>query len=89
MNAASMETNGARVIVRSKYLIVKHAGNEVPLVFSPLLSHEQVAREKEVKSAGFCELRADGQWKVSGRSESLRLDARPRDAEILNSYLSL
>lgn len=89
MNAASTQTGVARVIVKSKYLIVKHAGNEVSLVFSPLLSYEQVAREKEVRSAGFCELRSDGQWKVSGRSEPLRLNAGPRDAEILNDYLSL
>lgn len=74
---------------RSKYIILREAGQEVPVVFSPLLSHELIAGKRKVESAGFCTLTDTGRWKVSGRSESLRANARPEDAEILNLYLFL
>lgn len=75
--------------MRSKYIILKHAGGEVPLVFSPLLSHEDVAGIREVSSAGYCKRDAEGQWITSGGSESLGLKARPQDAGILNQRLFL
>ena len=49
------ETAHARKRARSKYIIIKHAGTEVPLVFSPVLSHKQVAGMNEVESAGYCD----------------------------------
>jgi hypothetical protein len=82
-----MKTATARTRTRAKYVILKHAENEIPLVFSPLLSHELVARRGNALSAGFCELDAAGRWITSGRSESLKLGARPQDAEILNKSL--
>ena len=79
----------ARGSARSKYIILEHGGKSIPLVFSPLLSHEHVAARGKVKSAGFCELDSAGNWVVSGRSDSLSLTARPEDAAILNTCLFL
>ena len=83
------ETAPARKRVRSKYIIIKHAGTEVPLVFSPVLSHKQVAGMTEVKSAGYCELNIAGRWVTGGSSDSLGLSSRPQDAGILNVCLFL
>jgi len=87
--APKTETAFARKRVRSKYMIIKHAGREVPLVFSPLLSHKQVAGTAEVESAGYCELDIAGLWVTGGRSDSLELSSRPQDADILNERLWL
>jgi hypothetical protein len=91
MNTVSpkTETTAARKCVRSKYIIIKHAEREVPLVFSPLLSHKQVAGMTNVESAGYCQLDIAGRWVASGRSDSLNLSARPQDADILNERLWL
>ena len=76
-----------RNIMKSKFIIIEHAGTEVPLVFSPLLLHETVAENHNVTSAGFCGLDADGKWVVGGKSSSLKLNARPQDSKILNAHL--
>ena len=91
MNTVSpkTETAPARKRVRSKYIIIKHAGREVPLVFSPVLSHKQVAGMTEVESAGYCELNIAGLWVAGGSSESLGLSSRPQDTDILNECLFL
>jgi hypothetical protein len=91
MNTVSpkTETAPARKRVRSKYIIIKHAGREVPLVFSPVLSHKQVAGMTKVESAGYCELDIAGLWVTGGRSDSLELSSRPQDADILNRCLLL
>jgi hypothetical protein len=73
--------------MKSKYIIIKHAGVEVPLIFSQLLMHKVVAGKSRTKSAGFCELNATGKWIATGGSVSLKLNARPQDAEILNTHL--
>ena len=83
------ETAHARKRARSKYIIIKHAGTEVPLVFSPVLSHKQVAGMTEVESAGYCELDIAGLWVTGGRSDSLELSSRPQDVDILNRCLLL
>jgi hypothetical protein len=83
------KTTSARKHVRSKYIIIKHAGTEVPVVFSPLLSHKQMAGMTEVESAGYCELNIAGLWVTGGRSDSLGLSSRPQDTDILNAYLLL
>ena len=91
MNTGSPKTGmaSARKRVRSKYIIIKHAGTEVPLVFSPVLSHKQVAGMTKVASAGYCQLDIAGCWVTGGRSDSLDLSARPQDADILNERLWL
>jgi hypothetical protein len=73
--------------MRSKYIIVNHNGIEIPLVFSSLLLHQDVAGSRSVESAGYCELNASGKWLVGGDSVSLGLGVRPQDAEILNTSL--
>lgn len=73
--------------MKSKYIIIKCAGMEVPIVFSPVLLHADVAGRKKVRSAGFCELSATGKWIAGGYSESLKVKARPQDAAILNRHL--
>jgi hypothetical protein len=83
------EAAPARKGVRSKYIIIKHAGTEVPVVFSPVLSHKQVAGMTEAESAGYCELNIAGQWIAGGRADSLGLSSRPQDTDILNAYLLL
>jgi hypothetical protein len=75
--------------MKSKYIILKCSGLEVPLVFSPMLIHADVARGKKVRSAGFCELGPDGRWVVGGDSTSLKLSSRPQDAAILNTHLEV
>lgn len=91
MNTVSPKTKiaPARKRARSKYIIIKHAGTEVPLVFSPVLSHKQVAGTAAVESAGYCELDIAGLWGTGGRSDSLDLCSRPQDADILNGCLLL
>jgi hypothetical protein len=83
------ETAPARKRVRSKYIIIKHAGMEVPVVFSPVLSHKQVAGMTEVESAGYCKLDIAGRWVAGGSSVTLGLSSRPQDAGILNVCLFL
>ena len=61
------------------------------MIFSAFLSHEDViatARDK-IQSAGYCELDAAGKWVAGGQSVSLKLNARPQDADILNSQLGV
>ena len=75
--------------MKAKYIILKKDRTEVPLVFSQMLLHRDVAGKSRVISAGFCELAVDGKWRVGGHSVSLKLNARPQDAEILNAHLEL
>ena len=75
--------------MKSKYIIVEMDGMEVPIIFSPFLSHEDavMAGKNKIQSAGYCEPDASGKWIVSGQSVTLKLNARPLDAEILNAQL--
>lgn len=74
--------------MKPKYIIiVNETGMEVPIVFSPLISHEDMVSKKLVKSAGFCELDNQGRWSAHGWSDTLNLRSRPQDADILNTHL--
>jgi hypothetical protein len=73
--------------VKAKYVIIRKDWAELPLVFSEQLQHAEMAGLHEPVAAGFCELAADGTWRVAGRSVSLNLHSRPEDAAILNAYL--
>ena len=75
-----------RKIVKSKYIIIEHAGMEVPIVFASYLLQANVAEKRKVKAAGFCEIDADGKWVVGGKSASLDLSVRLQDADILNTH---
>jgi len=73
--------------MKAKYVIIKKGSLEVPLVFSELLLHSDMAGKHKPTAAGFCELAANGKWQVAGHSSSLRLNSRPEDAAILNAHL--
>lgn len=75
--------------MKLKYVIYEWGGMELPIVFSSYLSHGDVLFDggKKAKSAGYCELDAKGRWAVSGQSVTLKLDARPQGAMILNTQM--
>lgn len=77
--------------MKAKYIIVECHGLEVPIVFSPILQHNDVAGHRKVFGAGFCHLGIDVNdkrcWTVHGRSISLGINSRPEDAAILNDRL--
>lgn len=72
----------------SKYVIVDTHGIEVPILFSPLLSHTDViGAGHRVVSAGFCQQNADGSFSTYGKSVMLGVVSRPKDAEIIRDNL--
>ena len=75
--------------MKSKYLIIELSGMESPLVISSFFSHETMAMSvrAKIRSAGLCELDSTGRWTANGQSLSLKLEARPQDAMILNDEL--
>jgi hypothetical protein len=73
--------------MKSKYIIVERDGQEGVIVFSPFLLHKDVAGEHIIKAAGFCELKDNGNWVVSGGSDSLESYSRSQDVELFNKYL--
>lgn len=74
--------------MKSKYIILSSYGMEVPVVFSPILQHDEVAAGKRVIAAGFC-VYENNTWRAWGKSVSLNIPSRPEDAEILNRTLCL
>lgn len=74
-------------MANSKYIIISSYGIELPIVFSPILGHNQVAYQPKPVSAGFCKRNNDGTYSVWGKSTSLGIGSRPEDAEILKSRL--
>lgn len=74
-----------------KYIIVKEGIHELPIVFHEILSHAQVAGNKTVVSAGFCNIgiREEGgepKWAAWGESYTLKIKSRGDvDDDILNS----
>lgn len=73
--------------MKSKYVVIECGKNEGVIVFSPFLLHQDVAGTYKVKSAGYCELKDNAGWRVSGRSDSLECCPRPQDEEVLNQHL--
>jgi hypothetical protein len=73
--------------MKSKYVIIEHDGMDAVIVFTPNLLHPEVAINSKIKSAGFCKLDAAGHWITFGGSVSLKCDAKPQDAKILNELL--
>lgn len=71
--------------MKSKYIIVEeYGGLELPIVFSPLLEHANVARNfNKVISAGFCSRNQNGTFSVFGKSIGLGISSRPEDIGIL------
>jgi hypothetical protein len=73
--------------MKAKYIIIEKGGMELPLVFSELLLHAEMAGKYRLSAAGYCELAKDGRWHVGGQSSSLKLNSRPEDAAILAAHL--
>jgi len=72
---------------KTKYIIIQHNGEELPIVFSKRLLPQTVAGANQVNAAGNCALNANAKWITGVSSDSLGLSARPQDAEILNRHL--
>jgi len=73
--------------MKLKYIIVLHDSFKVPVVFSELIPHHEVAGNQQILSAGYCSKDCTGRWITGGRSESLTAKAMQGDAEILNTFL--
>lgn len=79
---------------KSKYVILRVGGTDLPIVFSDLMTHADVARplcahRGEPVAAGFCYINDAGRYTCYGESVSLRLESRPEDGAILNRYLGV
>lgn len=76
--------------MKFKFVIIEINQMELPVIFSPLLAHEDISvcGMQKIKSAGYCEIGPSGRWVASGQSISLKLNARPEDSGILNAQLS-
>ena len=74
--------------MKSKYLIVKVLGLDLPILFPEAIQHDEVLKlaAKEPVSAGFYEV-IDGKVFVHGFSISLDLDHRAEDAAIIERFL--
>lgn len=77
------------MLTKSKYIIVTR--DELPVVFSELMKHSDVARhmggEHNVVSAGFCHI-VDNRYTCYGESTSLKMKSRGDvDSRILNVLL--
>lgn len=75
---------------KMKYIILDGQLNDLPFLFPPEISHEQMALMIEhlgpAISAGFVDL-VDGEVSAWGESESLELGSRPVDSEIIARYM--
>jgi hypothetical protein len=74
----------------SKYIIFDSGGLEVPMVFSPLLEHAQVASGigLPVISAGFCRLdEHEPYYETWGKSVSLGVSSKEFDGILMTDKL--
>lgn len=78
---------------RIKYVIVKEAGFEIPILFSHLMEHSRFRHwggGDKVVSAGFVGVynkKMVLSVSVWGKSDSLNIASRPEDAEIIKQSL--
>jgi hypothetical protein len=77
----------------TKYIIVDQQGTELPVIFPHLINHSDMRHAGKVVSAGFCQIFAsDADKKVSvavgGKSDSLKINSRPEDKEIIERWLN-
>ena len=78
-----------------KYIIYNYRGHEIPLIFPPIMAHDEVRHHASVVAAGFCTIAADLSSRKGGvlvtcfgDSESLKKKGRPEDAGLIESYLN-
>jgi hypothetical protein len=84
---------------RAKYIIIEVSLLETPIIFSPTLTHSDVARSltggdrSKVLSAGFVTITPKRDYGIDvdcfGRSESLDLGSRETDGAILARTLEI
>jgi hypothetical protein len=74
-------------MAQAKYIIVEEKGLELPIIFNSILTHADVAGNKKVISAGFCQSDYEGVYSVWGESVSLKIKSRPQDCGILTRDL--
>ena len=74
----------------NKYVVVSHTGIEVPILLPELLCHDVVSQNTSYKvvSAGFCYVNKDGTVKVWGKSVSLKVSSRPKDAQLIQDLIN-
>lgn len=75
--------------MKSKYLIIStYGGIELPIIFNPILTHNEVAGNLNVISAGFCAKNCVNTGYIAwGGSVSLGKKSRLEDTNILNNNL--
>ena len=71
----------------AKYIIIKGGGLELPVVFSPLLKHSDVAKGFVIAAAGFCDI-SNNEVACWGKSVSLDIESRPvEDAYLIRRQI--
>lgn len=78
----------------SKYIIYDTGMNVVPVIFSELQTHAEVAQafyaHNKVIGAGFVFIDKDGKYACYGESVSLKVKSRgEEDSKFLNKYLGV
>ena len=78
---------------KSKYIIVDNANGIIPVVFTELATHKDVARGSmpgTILGAGFCSINVDGRYDCYGESTSLNVKSRgEEDSRLLNKFLGV
>jgi hypothetical protein len=78
---------------KSKYIIVDNKDGIIPVVFTELAVHKEVARgfmPGKILGAGFCWINGDGRYECYGESTSLNVKSNDEDdAKILNKFLGV
>lgn len=74
-----------------KYIISKIGNKEVAILFSPHIIHNNIGTNREsrgqIVSAGFFTIK-DNVVSVYGKSETLKLESREEDSEIIEQSFS-
>lgn len=70
--------------MKAKYIIFTNNGIDLPVIFNPILKHEDVKVQGwQPISAGFCSFGTIG-WRCFGKSVSLKLESNKTDEMVLN-----
>ena len=78
---------------KSKYIIVDNNNGIIPVVFTELATHKDVARgfmPGVILGAGFCWINGYGRYECYGESTSLDVKSRgDDDSKLLNKFLGV
>jgi len=78
--------------MKAKYIIFEWNGLNVPVIFSPLIGHDEIQIPATYKpvSAGFVQISFDfKEYNCFGKSETLKLNSRKEDSEIVTNNLQI